>query len=64
MIWGDAYSLHVGDECLKLNSGPLEGGRPLKGISGRWNDNIKIYVIEIRYENLNYTPLIRDRDQQ
>jgi len=53
MVWCDAYSLHVGDECVKLKSGPLEGDRPLKGPRGRWNCNIKIDIMEIRYENLN-----------
>jgi hypothetical protein len=40
-----------------------EGRRPFGSSRHKWEDNIKMYIEEIRYESVNWIYLALDRDQ-
>jgi hypothetical protein len=50
----NAYSILVGKP---------EGKRPLRRCRHRWEDNIIMYLGEIRWESVDWIHLAEDRDQ-
>jgi hypothetical protein len=43
--------------------GKAKGKRPLERYSRRWEDNIRMYLIEIGWKVADWTDLDQDRDQ-
>jgi hypothetical protein len=54
-----ACSTHV----YKILVGNSEGKRPLRRLNRRWEDNIKIYLKEIRGEGADWIHLTHDSDR-
>ena len=40
-----------------------EGSKPLGGPRYRWNDNIKISLTEVKWEDVDWIYLAQDRDR-
>jgi hypothetical protein len=49
--------------AYRISAGKPEGKRPLGRPRGRWEDNIKIYLREIRWSRMNWIDLAQDRNQ-
>jgi hypothetical protein len=61
---GEACSANEGvRNALKVLVGKLDGKRPHRKPRRRWEDNIKINVKEIRFEDVDWNHLDQDRDQ-
>jgi hypothetical protein len=55
--------VHGGDEnCIKVLVGKPEGKRPLGGTGRRWEDNIKMDLMEIGLEGVHWIHLTQVKD--
>jgi hypothetical protein len=58
------HVVHIGEKsnAYKVLVGKPEGKRPLGGPKHRWEDNIKMNVLEIRLNGANWINLAQNRD--
>jgi hypothetical protein len=63
MRWVGKRSTHGRDEkCTQNLMGKLERKRPLGRLRRRWQDNVRMDVRKIRWEDVDWIHLVLDRD--
>jgi hypothetical protein len=62
---GGAYSTHGKDEKFRTKfwTENLEWKRPLRRPRRRWGDNIRVYLKQIRWKDVDWIHLTQDKDQ-
>jgi len=61
---GDACSTYGGRRGIhRILVGKPEGKRPIERPRRRWEDNIKIYLQEVGYGDMDWNELAQDRDR-
>jgi hypothetical protein len=62
MRWAD-HAVHIEkSNAFKVLLGKPEGKKPLGRPKHRWEDNIKMYLQEIRYNCVNWINVAQNRD--
>jgi hypothetical protein len=61
---GKAWCTHGREKnAYRVLLGKPEGKKPLRIPRCRWEDNIKMYLIEIKWDGMDWIDLAQDRDQ-
>jgi hypothetical protein len=64
MRWaGHVASMGEKSDAYRILVGRLEGRRPLGRPRRRWEDNIKMDIREVGWEDMNWIELAQDRDR-
>jgi hypothetical protein len=53
----------MGEKCIKISVEKPEGRRPTEKSRRRWKDNIKMYLKEIGWEDVDRIHLVQSKDQ-